>query len=161
MKISNNTLKWLMRFYPPLFFQRIWVKHISEDFKTIEVKVSKSLLNKNYNGTIFGGTIFSAADPFYSIMFWQHFRHKSFKVLGWLKSADIQYKKPGNTNLTLIFTLTDEDVNEAEQALNTIGKFSKAYPVEARNTKGELCAMIYTEVWMRKISPEQHSQAGF
>ncbi|POY34847.1 DUF4442 domain-containing protein [Solitalea longa] len=161
MKLSNNSLKWLMRFYPPLFFQRIWVKHISKDFKTIEVVIHKSLLNRNYNGTIFGGTIFSAADPFYSVMFWQHFRQKDFKVLGWLKSADIQYKKPGNTNLTLIFTLTDEDVSEAENALNSVGKFSKAYPVEARNKQGELCAMIYTEIWMRKIKPDQHSQAGF
>ncbi|AFD06517.1 DUF4442 domain-containing protein [Solitalea canadensis] len=161
MKLSNNSLKWLMRFYPPLFFQRIWVKHISKDFKSIEVKINKSLLNKNYNGTIFGGTIFSAADPFYSIMFWQLFRHKSFKVIGWLKSAEIQYKKPGSTDLTLIFSLTEEDVREAEDALTTIGKFEKAYPVEARNKKGELCAMIYTNVWMRRIQPDEHSKAGF
>jgi hypothetical protein len=51
--------------------------------------------------------------------------------------------------------LTEEDVAEAEHALNTIGKFVKAYPVEAVNKHGELCAIISTEVYMRKLTSNQ------
>lgn len=155
MRFSENAVKWLLRFYPPLFFNRIWVKNFGKDFLTAEVKISKSFLNRNYNGTIFGGTIFSAADPFYSIMFWQIFARKKVKIIGWLKSAHIQYKKPGSTSLTLKFMLTEEDVAEAEHALNTIGKFVKAYTVEAINKHGELCAIISTEVYMRKLTSDQ------
>src|SRR6476659_10348579 len=96
MNVSANTLKWVMRFYPPLFFQRIWVKNFSPDFRSVEVKINKSILNTNYNKSIFGGTIFSATDPFYALLFDQIFRKKGFKTRVWLKSAQIQYLKPGN-----------------------------------------------------------------
>src|SRR5690606_5763504 len=73
MKMSERALKWIMRFYPPLMFQRIWVKEFHPEFKGVDVIVLHSLLNRNYNSSIFGGTIFSAADPFYPILFDQIF----------------------------------------------------------------------------------------
>ena len=69
MVVSENTLKWLMRLYPPLLFQRIWVRGFDKGFKGVRVRVIKSIFNKNYNGSIFGGTIFAAADPFYPVLF--------------------------------------------------------------------------------------------
>jgi acyl-coenzyme A thioesterase PaaI-like protein len=69
MVVSEKTLKWIMRFYPPLLLQRIWVIGFDKGFKGVSVKISKSLLNRNYNGSIFGGTIFAAADPFYPVLF--------------------------------------------------------------------------------------------
>ena len=47
-----------------LLVQRIWVQGFDKGFKGVSVKVSKSILNKNFNNSIFGGTIFAAADPF-------------------------------------------------------------------------------------------------
>ena len=81
MNVSPKTLKWLLRFYPPLFFQRIWVVKFGEDFTWVEVKINKSILNINYNKTLFGGTIFSASDPFYAILFDQILQKKGFKEL--------------------------------------------------------------------------------
>ena len=76
MKVSEKTLKWVMRFYPPFFFQRIWVQRFHPGFTGVDVKISKSLLNRNYNASIFGGTIFAAADPFYALLFDQLFRRR-------------------------------------------------------------------------------------
>ena len=45
MVISENMLKWGMRFYPPLFFQRIWVKKFDKGFSGVHVKIFKSFLN--------------------------------------------------------------------------------------------------------------------
>lgn len=151
MKVSANTLKWALRFYPPLFFQRIWVLKFGHDFKSAEVKISKSLLNKNYNKTIFGGTIFSATDPFYALLFDQIFRKKGFKTRVWLKSASIQYLKPGNTDLYFKITVSDEDIKEAEIALNTVGKFVKTFPMEILNKHGEICAHVNNEVYLRNL----------
>jgi hypothetical protein len=151
MKVSANTLKWALRFYPPLFFQRIWVLKFGHDFKSAEVKISKSSLNKNYNKTIFGGTIFSATDPFYALLFDQIFRKKGFKTRVWLKSASIQYLKPGNTDLYFKINVSDEDIKEAEIALNTVGKFVKTFPMEILNKHGEICALVNNEVYLRNL----------
>ncbi len=151
MNVSANTLKWALRFYPPLFFQRIWVKKIGKDFKSVEVRIRRSLLNANYNRSIFGGTIFSASDPFYAIMFDQILQKKGFKTRVWLKSAEIKYLKPGKSNLYFKISLTDEDVLEAENALKTAGKFVKSYPIEILNSQGELCASVNNEVYIRNL----------
>jgi len=151
MKVSANTLKWALRFYPPLFFQRIWVLNFGRDFKTAEVKINKSLLNQNYNKTIFGGTIFSATDPFYALLFDQIFRKKGFNIRVWLKSASIQYLKPGHTDLYFKIIISDEDIEEAETALNTIGKFVKTFPMEISNKEGEICALVNNEVYLRNL----------
>lgn len=151
MVVSENLLKWAMRLYPPLFFQRIWVKQFDKGFTGVHVAIFKSFLNTNYNKSIFGGTIFSASDPFYALLFDQLFRRKGFKVRVWLKSADIQYKKPGRTDLHFRISLSEEEIKEAEHSLRTVGKFVKAFPVEILNSKGELCAFVINEVYVRNL----------
>ena len=151
MIISQNTLKWVMRLYPPLFFQRIWVQKFDDDFKSCSVKIGKSFLNKNYNGSIFGGTIYAATDPFYALLFDQLMQRRGFKIRVWLKSASIQYLKPGHSHLFFTIRVTDEMVSEAEEALKTVGKFVKAYPMEITNKKGELCATVMNEIYIRNL----------
>jgi len=151
MLVSENILKWAMRFYPPLFFQRIWVRKFDKGFTGVEVSISKSILNSNYNRSIFGGTIFSASDPFYAVLFDQILSRRGFKVRVWLKSASIQYLKPGRSNLHFRISLTEEDIREAETALRTVGKFVKAYPMEILTSKGEVCASVTNEVYLRNL----------
>ena len=140
-----------MRFYPPLFFQRIWVKKIDKGFTGVEVKIAKSILNANYNRSIFGGTIFSASDPFYALMFDQLLQRRGFKVRVWLKSAEIKYLKPGRSHLYFKIQLSEGQIMEAEEALKTVGKFVKAYPMEITNTDGEVCARVVNEVYIRNL----------
>jgi acyl-coenzyme A thioesterase PaaI-like protein len=151
MVVSENALKWILRFYPPLFFQRIWVQGFEKGFTGVRVKISKSFLNINYNNSIFGGTIFSATDPFYALMFDQVLKRKGFKVRVWLKSSSISYIKPGRTDLYFKIILTPEDIQEAETALLTVGKFVKAFPMEILNSKNELCASVVNEVYVRNL----------
>ncbi|PWS29019.1 DUF4442 domain-containing protein [Pedobacter yonginense] len=151
MIVSPNTLKWAMRFYPPLFFQRIWVQKFDKEFRSCTVKLSKSFLNKNYNGSIFGGTIYAATDPFYALLFDQLLQRQGFKVRVWLKSASIQYLKPGRSSLYFTININDEMLAEAEHVLKTVGKFVKAYPMEITNAEGELCATVMNEVYVRNL----------
>ncbi len=133
----------MMNLYPPFLFGRVRIKHVSTDFQTIKVKIKKSLLNKNLSGTLFGGTMFSAADPFYALMYWQNFAHQyNMKVRVWLKSAEIKYKKPADEDMFLTFNITQNDVEEAKLALADIGKHNKEHHVELKNKEGEICATV-------------------
>lgn len=151
MKISENSLKWLMRLYPPMLFQRIWVKKVHKDFRGIDIKINRSLFTSNLGNSIFGGTIFSATDPFYALLFGQIMQHKGFRITVWLKSAQIQYIKPGRTDLFYTITINEEMVADAEKALLTEGKFVKPYPIEIFDKHGELCATALNEVYIRNL----------
>ncbi|HRG53105.1 MAG TPA: DUF4442 domain-containing protein [Bacteroidia bacterium] len=159
MTISENTLKWLMRLYPPMLFQRIWVKKIEKGFKAIEVKINRSLFTTNLGNSIFGGTIFSATDPFYALLFGQRLRKKGFHITVWLKSAQINYLKPGRSNLRFRIEVTDEMIVTAELALQHQGKFIQAYPIHVFDRDNVLCATAINEVYIRNLDFVKTSEA--
>jgi hypothetical protein len=141
-----------MRFYPPLFFQRIWVMRFSPQFRGVEVKIKKSFWNRNYNKSIFGGTIFSAADPFYPVLFFQIFTMKGYSIQAWSKSSEIQYLKPGYFDLHFKLDIDDNEITEAEEILNTVGKYAKIQPVEIYDINGLNVASVKIEVYMRNLN---------
>jgi hypothetical protein len=152
MVVSERLSKWGMRIYPPLLFQRIWVVKINKGFRGVTVNINKSILNRNYNNSIFGGTIFSAADPFYPLLFHQIFMHKGYNVIAWSKSSEIQFLKPGLTKLQFKIHISEDEIAEAEQILNTGGKYIKSHPIDIYNTSGEVCVIIMNEVYLRNLN---------
>jgi len=152
MKLSEFTLKWLMNLYPPMLFQRIWVKKIHKNFRGADIKINRSLVTSNLGNATFGGTLFSATDPYYAMLFGQIMQHKGYKITVWLKSAEIQYLKPARTDLFYTITITDEMIADAEFALNNDGKFVKNYPIELFDKSGELCVTALNEIYIRNLN---------
>jgi acyl-coenzyme A thioesterase PaaI-like protein len=150
MKVSENTIKWVMRLYPPMLLQRIWVQKIHTGFRGADVKINRSLFTLNFGKSIFGGTIFSATDPFYALLFGQIMKHKGYNVTVWLKSASIRYLKPGRANLYYSIRITNEMIIEAETELINKGVFVKTYLIEVYSKNGELCAVADNEIYIRK-----------
>ena len=140
-----------MRIYPPMLFQRIWVKKIHKGFTGVDVKINRSFFTTNLGNSIFGGTIFSATDPFYALLFGQLMQRKGFKITVWLKSAEIQYLKPGRSDLHYTIIVDESMIADAENALRNEGKFVRTYPIEIFDTSGELCATALNEVYIRNL----------
>jgi len=162
MVVSEKTLKWILCLYPPLFFQRILVKRFHKGFRGADVKIIKSIFNRNYNGSIFGGSIYAATDPFYAILFDQLLQRKGYKTRVWLKSASIQYLKPGRGDLYFTIQITDEMIADAVAALNDgPGKFIKAYPIEITNLSGEVCATVINEVYIRNLHQGEQPRIAY
>ncbi len=153
MFLKPSILKWVLRFYPPFFFQRIWVVDISDDFHSIQVKIHKSFLNLNANKTIFGGTIFSAIDPIHSVLLDCIFKKKGInKTVAWLKSANIQYLKPGTTDLQFKVSLQAYQVNEALNDIEHHGKVVKTFMTEIFDVTGLKCAECHNEIYIRDLT---------
>lgn len=150
MKVSENILKWGMCLYPPLLFQRIWVQKIHKGFRGVDIKINRSLFTMNFGKAIFGGTLYSATDPFYAMLFGQILMHKNYKVSVWLKSGSIQYLKPSRTDMFYSIYITDEMITEAEQELNAKGVFVKTYNIEIFDRNKVLCATAKNEIHIRK-----------
>ncbi len=152
MIVSERMLKWAMRAYPPLLFQRIWVKQVHRGFMGVTVTVNKSLFNKNYNASVFGGSLFSSADPFYPVLFHQIFLRKGYKVVVWLKSATIQYVKPVRESISFNILLNDVQIDKAEADLTMLGKHVQFYPIEMFNPDGELAVAMTAEIYIRDLN---------
>ena len=147
--LRRKTLQFILNIFPPLFFNRIILKKVSEDYTYMKVKIRRSILNMNFHRTIFGGTIFSACDPYFPTMYYNIFAKQNRKLEIWLKSANIKYKRPATTHLLLEFKISKEDIQLIEQELNNKGKYEKWHKVEAINKNGIICAEAEILVYLR------------
>ena len=150
IQLSRKGIRFALNLFPPLFFNRISIKSISEDFMQIKVRISFSWMNKNFQRTIFGGTIFSAVDPYFPTMYWHIFSRKNIPIEVWVKSAKINYKSPADSDLSLVFKLKEKDIQSALNGLQKDGKFEVWHNVEAINSNNIICAEAKILVYIRK-----------
>lgn len=149
IQLSRNGLKYFLNLFPPLFFNRIAIQEISEDFMHMRVRVRHSWMNKNFHRTIFGGTIFSAVDPYFPTLYWHVFSRKGLPMEVWLKSAEIHYRRPANSDLELNFQLTEADIQAAIKGLQKNGKHEVWHSVQAIDENGTICAESKVLVYLR------------
>jgi acyl-coenzyme A thioesterase PaaI-like protein len=149
MVLKKWQLKLMLNGFPALFFQRVRIRKIHPGFRRFDVRVRRSVCNKNLARTIFGGTIFSAADPYFAIMYWQILEHAGIPAVAWLKSASIDYLRPAATDLDLTFELSETDIAEAERGLREHGRHEKWHTVRAVDVNGHVCAEIRTLIHIR------------
>jgi len=159
--MSERQGRWLLNLYPPFVFMRIRVLEFGPGYRSCRVRVARSLLTRNLNGTTFGGTIFSAADPLHAVMYWQVFARRGRRIQVWLRRARIDYRKPAATALTLELALSDADVTDAEAALDRDGRFRRTFETHAVDRAGDVCATIETEVDLRVPRREQRGVSAF
>ena len=155
MKIPKFLLKTVLNLFPPLLFNRIVLKEISNDFMQMKVVLRRALFNMNFHKTIFGGSIFSACDPYFPTMYYHIFSNKGRKLIIWLKSAEIQYLKPADSTLKLHFKITKEDIQIVEEKLDKEGKVEIWHTVQAINKRGVVCAKASILVYLRDDKKEE------
>lgn len=85
------------------------IRFVSDDLLTVKIEIPISYKNKNYVGTIFGGSLFSATDPIYMIQLIQ-ILGKEYVV--WDKASTIRFRKPANKNTFAVFEFTAEEIGK-------------------------------------------------
>ena len=89
--------------------------YVSEDLLHITVKIPISYKNKNYVGSIFGGSLFSATDPIFMIQL-MNILGKNYVV--WDKHASIQFKRPARTHGFVDFRFTNQEIQDIKRKVD-------------------------------------------
>lgn len=126
-------------FWPPFLFSGIKIEKQSPDFRHVVVRLKFRFYNANYVRTQFGGTIFMMTDPFYMIML---IKNLGRDYLVWDKAATIRYLKPGKTDLTAEFTLSDEEIEKIRAQVKENGRIDWTKQVEIKNAQHEVIATV-------------------
>ena len=135
--------RWI-NLYPPLRGAGIRVTHVAKDFRTIDVELRLTALNRNYVGTQFGGGLFAMTDPFYMILLKQ--------ALGpgyvvWDKAASIRFRRPGLTNVHARFHLTDARLAEIRATLERDGTHDAVFQVDILDPAGEVVSKVERTIY--------------
>jgi len=89
---------------------------VSKDLSRITIKIPISWKNKNYVGTIFGGSMFSAVDPIPMV---QLINLIGDDYVVWDKSATIKFKRPAKETLYAEFVFDKEELEIIKKRVET------------------------------------------
>jgi acyl-coenzyme A thioesterase PaaI-like protein len=123
------------------------LKYIAEDWSEVRLDLPLSWRTRNYVGTIFGGSIYSAVDPIYMLML-IHRLGEDYVV--WDKSASIQFKKPGRETLHAKFLVSDEELAAIRSALESQRSIDRTYSVDLVDGSGAICATVEKVIYIRR-----------
>ena len=139
--------KLLINIWPPLFFSRIKLIKLSDDFREAKVRMTLSAWNKNAKGSHFGGSLFAMTDPYYMLMLMARLG-KTHVV--WDKFSDIDFIKPGRGTVYATFILTDELLKDIEKNTANGEKYLPIIPVVIIDEEGEIVAKVNKTIYLRK-----------
>lgn len=147
VKLSAGTLRLLINLWPPFIGAGIHVERLSPDYTEAVVRMRLGLLNRNYMGTHFGGSLYAMTDPFFALLV-MHQLGRGYVV--WDKASSIDYKLPGRGTVRARFRVTPEQVEAIRQATAGGDKHEPVFTVDVVNRKGEVVATVEKTVYVRR-----------
>ena len=142
-------LKRMLNLWLPFLFNRIHIEYVSDDFTAIDVRLKHTFWNRNPSKAIWGGSIFSAADPFFPIMLKQSGLLHGYTTDFFTKATEVKYIKPAKTDIIFKFRLSADDVDIAMKALSENGKYDEWHEVEGIDKNGAVCIRARIQSYLR------------
>src|SRR5215831_675656 len=137
----------LFNFWPPFRAAGIRVREIAPDFRSATVELRMKLLNRNYVGTHFGGSLFSMTDPFFMILM---MKNLGPDYVVWDKQGTVRFLKPARGTVTARFHLPEERIAEAREATAAGAKFEPVFRVDIVDAEGVTVADVEKTLHIRR-----------
>lgn len=123
------------------------VTFVSDDFREIRVELPLNRRTRNYVGTIFGGSMYAAVDPFFMIML--------IEILGpdyvvWDKAASIRFRRPGKETLHARFVVPPEETDAIRRALESGPSVDRVYTIDLADGAGLPVATVEKTIYVRR-----------
>ncbi|GAA5179691.1 hotdog fold domain-containing protein [Niveibacterium umoris] len=144
--MKASTFRRLMNLWPPFFFAGIRVKHISDDYREVDVALKLHWYNRNYVGSHFGGNLFSMTDPFFMLML-MHILGPKYLV--WDRAATIEFVAPGRGTVMARFRLDAAQIEDVKQQTAGGDKYLPTFHVDVVDAQGQLVSKVTKTVYIR------------
>ena len=109
------------------------ITSVTKDLSRIEIRIPLSYKNKNYVGTIFGGSLFSATDPIYMVQLIQ-LLGRDYVV--WDKSSVVKFKRPADSDAFAKFEFTENDIEKLKNDVRNNGEVDLVKMVYLKSKEG-------------------------
>jgi acyl-coenzyme A thioesterase PaaI-like protein len=145
--IANKLRCWSLYYFACYRGTGARPRFIAEDWSEVHLEVPLSWRTRNYVGTIFGGSMYSAVDPIYMVML---IKRLGSEYVVWDKTATIQFKKPGRETLHARFHVPDEELAAIRAMLQTQRSVDRTYRIELKDGAGIVCAVVEKIIYIRR-----------
>jgi acyl-coenzyme A thioesterase PaaI-like protein len=140
-------MRMLFNLWPPFRGAGIRVRHIAPDFSHATVELRMRMLNRNYVGTHFGGSLFAMADPFFMILM---MKRLGPEYVVWDKAGTVRFVKPARGTVSAHFELQERDVAEARARTEGGAKYEPVFCTRIVDGAGDTVAEVEKTLYIRK-----------
>lgn len=145
--LRTRLMRWGINLYPAYRGTGARITYIARDWREVRIKLPLSWRTRNYVGTIFGGSIYGAVDPFPMLML--------IKVLGpdylvWDKAASVRFHQPGRSTLHTTIELDEEETESIKADLARQPSVDRVYHVGLKDEDGVVCASVQKTIYIRR-----------
>lgn len=137
--LKSRLTRILFNYFPIFWSTGAKITYLATDFKEIHIKLPLSWRTRNYVGTIFGGSMFSATDVLYFLLV---LKNLGEDYIVWDKASCIRFKKPGKGTLYTKAVLSDEEIELMKTELLNTDKIDRVYFLDLIDETGDICASI-------------------
>ncbi|AXO80852.1 DUF4442 domain-containing protein [Olleya aquimaris] len=123
------------------------ITEVSDDLHYVKIRLKLNWKNRNYAGSIFGGSMLSATDPIYMIQLIQ-ILGKDYVV--WDKAVTAKYKRPGKSTIYGEFIFTEEEIEALKTKLKTEQQVDIIKTMNLVNDKKEVIAEFTKTLYIAK-----------
>lgn len=137
----------VVNFWPPFFAAGIRVTRWDPDWRAVDVELRLHPWSANFVGTHYGGSLYSMVDPFYMLMLIENLG-RDYVV--WDKSAQIRFRKATTSSVSARFRLTQQQIDEIKQSLETADKLEPTFLLEIKDDEGTVVAEVQKGLHIKK-----------
>jgi acyl-coenzyme A thioesterase PaaI-like protein len=139
-----------MNIWPPFRGAGVRVRRIAPDWREIRVELNLGLLNRNYVGTHFGGSLYAMTDPFHMLML-IHLLGPDYVVSH--KGGRIDYRAPARGRVTATLRVEDADVKAIRARVAAEGKDMPEFAADILDADGGVVARAVHTLHVRRRTP--------
>ncbi|MDO7172213.1 PaaI family thioesterase [Mariniflexile sp. AS56] len=140
-----QTYKYIFNWSPMYRRSTGKIIEVSDDLLYVKIKIPLSIKNRNYVGSIFGGSLFSATDPIYMIQLMTILKED---YIVWDKDASIKYKRPAKETVYAEFSFAEEELNTIKTQVANQGEFNLVKTLHIVNKEQVVIAEVSKTIYI-------------
>ncbi len=142
---SADKSAFLLESYPPFAAMDIRVLELDENWRKVRILLPLNKQNRNPGGSMFGGCIAALADPIPALAC--HRQFPAYTV--WTRELQVDFRRPGLTDLELRFELTGTAVEAIAEELRRRDRSTPEFEFGFYDRHGALSAWVRNRVAIR------------
>lgn len=109
----------LLEWYPPFLWLGLRIRNLTDQPLSCELTLPLKIWNRNFHGSLFGGAICAASDPFPALLLMRSLKGQADP---WTKSNEVVFLRPAVSTLKSHPTVTPEELRVITDTLERRGK---------------------------------------
>lgn len=154
--LRSRLIRWRLNFFPAYRRTGARLTYLADDWREVRAELPLDWRTRNYVGTIFGGSMYAAADPVYMLML---IRNLGSEYVVWTKASTIRFRRPGRSVLRMQFKLDQAEIDAIGAALEVAPSVDRVFRIDLVDAVGVVHATVEETIYIGRRYVERPNEA--